>query len=89
MLVIPYDMRYFHSMQIYIFRSQQNANLLGLTADKTGNHLPADLGPWITNGNGTPAIPTDEATSKAVVNAINSDGFYIVDTKIFFRESGF
>jgi hypothetical protein len=42
--------RYVRGMQIYMFASKVDRNVVGLTGDKTGADLPAYLAPWAFRG---------------------------------------
>jgi hypothetical protein len=66
--------------QVYLFYSEQNAHLLGLTSDPTASPLPGVLGPW------RPAVAhaarqlidsTTDPVSTAIMRAIRTRGFYL------------
>ena len=70
-------------MGIYFFWSTVDATVSGLTSDPEGANLPADLAPWIRNGEGqalyTGPAGTDTATNR-VLQAVQRDGFYLMRT---------
>ncbi len=70
-------------MHIFLFFSERDTRVFGLTADPEGGNLPFDLGPWSKSGDGE-ALYTDPGeglagfkASNPVMAAIKHDGFYL------------
>lgn len=68
-------------MLIYLFWSQSDTTVSGLTLDAEGKNLPREFAPWAKNDDGTP-IYTDAdifngGVSNSIVQAVRSDGFYL------------
>jgi hypothetical protein len=69
-----------HQMRLFIFQSEQNANLYALTLDNVGSNLPAWAGPWTGSCSEAPREVLrgkTEIAAKAVRAAIDSRGFYL------------
>jgi hypothetical protein len=67
-------------MGIYLFWSAADSVVFGFTADPDGHNLPAELAPWLKNGDGQslPAAPRNAlVASNAVIRTIQRDGFYL------------
>jgi hypothetical protein len=70
-------------MQIYLFWSEANIKVFGLTLDPEGENLPSALAPWSRNGDGQ-AIYADPEEDRAmalnsVVRAVQRGGFYLAE----------
>ena len=80
-------------MTLYVFKCTSLKNRTGLTIDKTGANLPADLcknGRWgfwktIEINEGDPAR-IGVGSTEEILAAIEEKGYYINDTSITFTE---
>jgi hypothetical protein len=68
-------------MLIYLFWSQSDTTVSGLTLDAEGKNLPSEFAPWSKNDGGQP-IYTDAdissgQVSNSIVQAVRRDGFYL------------
>jgi hypothetical protein len=69
------------AMQVFIFRSEKDTDVVGFTAQRDGRNLPVEYAPWKSLGGN--AIQTGDnlagVTSGAdnVREAIRRDGFYL------------
>jgi hypothetical protein len=50
-------------MQVYMFTSQTDRNVVGLVGDKAGDGLPAHLAPWRFRG--STCVPEDDPRLEA------------------------
>jgi hypothetical protein len=69
--------RYFHCMQLYIFNSDKDPDVVGFTKDACGANLPSDLGPWTASGSRALPIGIEIDALVPVLTAIEEDGFYL------------
>ena len=70
-------------MQLYLFWSEANTKVFGLTLDPAGENLPNALAPWSRNGDGQ-AIYTNSEERRppaynSVVRAVQRRGFYLAE----------
>jgi hypothetical protein len=70
-------------MQIYIFWSEADTRVFGLTLDPEGENLPSAFAPWSRNGDGQ-AIYADPDEGRptalnSVVRAVQRGGFYLAE----------
>ena len=70
-------------VQIYLFWSEANTKVFGLTLDPEGENLPSALAPWSRNGDGQ-AIYADPDEGRptalnSVVRAVQRGGFYLAE----------
>ena len=68
-------------MQVFIFLSQKDADVVGFTGQRYGSNLPAEFAPWNPLDNsamqlGTPLAGITDG-SNAVLQGIQQDGFYL------------
>jgi hypothetical protein len=66
-------------MQIYLFASRLEPNLMAFTVDPTGANLPSNYGPWETAGTGA-AVPVGP-TADPVAREVARHGFFLVTGK--------
>jgi hypothetical protein len=74
-------------MQVFIFRSWKDAEVVAFTGDREGEALPPDLAPWkLAGGN---AIQVGDSLAgvtggaNAVLDGIGVDGYFLVRTLVY------
>jgi len=77
-------------MQVFVFQSATDKNVIGFTAQESGNNLPAEFAPWKLLSRG--AMQTDAtvpnvagrnvAGADAVLAGIRRDGYHLVRGKV-------
>jgi hypothetical protein len=71
-------------MQVFIFRSEKDSNIVGFTAQRDGGNLPAEFAPWTAQGNS--AIQSGAASSSggadAVQQGIKYDGYFLTTFEV-------
>jgi hypothetical protein len=76
----------FGGMQIYLFWSEADTSVFGLTLDPEGENLPAEFAPWSRNGDGQAiyADPGERPTAlnafDPVVQTVRREGFYLASS---------
>ncbi len=64
-------------MQLYLFVSGSALGIFALTADKTGSNLPAEIDPWILDGNGALPATARPESSDLVTEAVKKHGYFL------------
>jgi hypothetical protein len=83
-VLVPFPRYYISEMKLSLFKSTTEADLFGYTADPSGGNLPAEFGPWLKAGEGSPAEahagqgPNGLSPSDPISTAVARDGFYLV-----------
>ena len=62
-------------MQVFLFRSSADPQLLGLTNVQDGSNLPAELAPW--HASGSQMIPAGASPTDPLIKALTAAGFLI------------
>ncbi len=71
-------------MKLSLFKSMKEPDVFAYTADPSGGNLPAEFGPWLKAGEGSPAEahagqdPNGLSPSDPISMAVAKDGFYLV-----------
>jgi hypothetical protein len=70
-------------MQIYLFWSEADTKVFGLTLDPEGENLPIALAPWSRNGDGQAIYvnPDDgrPTAPNSVIQAVQRGGVYLAE----------
>jgi hypothetical protein len=66
-------------MRIFLFWSEWDMEVFGLTSDLEGGNLPPELAPWSKNGEGEALYigPDNSPASNTIVRAVQRYGFYL------------
>lgn len=62
-------------MMVFMFRSEVDDQVFGLTYAKDGSNLPSQFAPWHVTGNWM--VPVGATPSDPVMNALTVDGYFI------------
>jgi hypothetical protein len=68
-------------MQVFVFNSRVDPDLLGFSQDATGRNLPLEYSPWEPATEGGAVLLGDDADhisdANVVLNAVRRDGFFL------------
>lgn len=75
-------------MNLYIFNSTKDPNVLGFTVDQSGSNLPPDIGPWTASHGSVMPAGVKGVAYEPILAAIKRDGFYIARSATILRDAG-
>jgi hypothetical protein len=74
--------RYISGMQVYMFASKVDRNVVGLTGDKTGRGLPAYLAPWTFRGSTLMLEGDPRRDAAAIRETVDRGGHCLAPIKV-------